>query len=96
MNLFTVCIFLRLDNDKDPRNHNISVSNNVTYHILSENYSTFTADLASDFLDRVIAVYYSHKCDPKAIPETEISFYIRSKRHNSRTLSQTTKINALL
>ena len=74
LNLFTVCIFLRFDDDEDPRNHNISVSNNVTHHILSGNHSTFTTELASDFFDRFIPIYLSHKCDPKMIQEIEIVF----------------------
>ena len=48
------------------------MSNNVTYHTQSENFSTFTTELAGDFLDRIIAIYLSHKCDPKNIPEIEI------------------------
>ena len=59
---------------EDPRNHKISVSNNVTYNIQSEHYSIFTTKLASDFLQRVVALYFSHKCDPKIIPEMEIVF----------------------
>ena len=47
-NLFTICVFLRFDDDDNP--YKISASNNVTYNIQSEHYSTFTTEIASDFL----------------------------------------------
>ena len=72
--LSTICIFIRFDDDEDPRNHKISVSNNVTYNIHSKNYSTFTTELPSDFLHRVMAIYLPHECSPEIIPETEIVF----------------------
>ena len=50
------------------------MSSYVTYNIHSENYSTYTTELAKDFLHRVLSIYLSHECDPKIIPETEIVF----------------------
>ena len=67
----------------------------ISYTIQSENYSVFITELANDFLHRVIAIYLSHECCPKIIPEVEIVFYIRIRSHNSTTLSRTTKLNAL-
>ena len=63
---------MRFDNDDNP--YKISVSKKVTYKIQSENYSTFTTELATDFLHRVIAIYPSHDCSPEIIPEIEIVF----------------------
>ena len=60
------------------------MSKNVTYNIQSENYSTFTTEIASDFLDRVIAIYLSHKCDPKLFPEMEIVFISDPKDINKK------------
>ena len=70
-NLFTVCVFLRFDDDDNP--YKISNSNNVTYNIQSEHYSTFTTELASDFLDRVTTIYLSHECS-KIVPEIDKVF----------------------
>ena len=33
---------------------------------------TYTTESASDFLHRVISIYFSHDCSPKIIPEIEI------------------------
>ena len=57
-----------IDDDDDP--YKISVSNNVTYDIQSEHYSTYTTESVSDFLHRVIEIYLSHQCSPKIFPET--------------------------
>ena len=73
-NLFTVCTSLRFDDDNDPRNQKRNISNNVTYTIQSEHSSTFTTELASDFLHRVITIYLSHECCPEIIPQIEIVF----------------------
>ena len=74
-NLFTVSISLRFDDENDPSNHKINISSNVPYNIQTENYSTFTTELASDFLHKVIAIYLSHhECDPKISPEIEVVF----------------------
>ena len=40
----------------------------------SEHYTTYTTESASDFLHRVISIYFSHDCSPKKIPEIEIVF----------------------
>ena len=47
---------------------------NVNYNIQSEHFSTSTTELASDYLHRVIAIFLSHECGPKIIPEIEIAF----------------------
>ena len=44
---FSVQVILNFDDDCF--RHKISVSNNVTYNIESENYSTYTTESASDF-----------------------------------------------
>ena len=77
-NLFTVLVFLRFDDDDNPSK--ISVPNNVTYNNESENSSTFTTEFSSDFLQRVVAFYLSHKCDPKIIAgiETALMSYLVS------------------
>ena len=46
----------------------------VIYNIQSEHYTTYTAEAASDFLHRVISIYFSHRCSPKIISEIEIVF----------------------
>ena len=73
-NFFTVCISLRLDVSETPRNHKINVSSYVTYNIQSENYTTYTTELANDVLHRVKSIYLSHDCSAKIIPQIEIVF----------------------
>ena len=50
------------------------MSNYVTYNIQSEYYTTYSTEPASDFLHRVISIYYGHKRSLKIIPEMEIVF----------------------
>ena len=50
------------------------MSNYVTYNIRSEHYTTYTTELADDFLHRVISIYFSHECSPKINPEKKIVF----------------------
>ena len=52
----------------------LNVSNYVTYNIQRENYTTYTTEIANDFLHRVLSIYLSHDCSPKIIPEVEIIF----------------------
>ena len=81
---FSVSVVLKFDDDDfDCFKHKISVSNNVTYSIESENYTTYTTEPAPDFLHRVIGIYLSHKCIPKIIPEIEIVF-ISDLKHISQ------------
>ena len=70
-----MCISLRFEyGDTDPFNRKIRVSNYVTYNILSEHYSTYTTESASDFLHRVLNIYLAHDCSPKVTPEVEMLF----------------------
>ena len=69
---FSLQVILNFDNDRI--RHKITVSNNVTYNIESENYSTYTTDRAPNFLHRVVGIYLSQTCSPKKIPEIEIVF----------------------
>ena len=72
---FSVSVLLKFDDDDiDCFKHKKSVSNNVTYSIESENYTTHTTEPAPDFLHRVTGFYLSHKYSPKVIPEKEIVF----------------------
>ena len=80
-NFFTVCIIIRYHSDlfefydsEHPPYHKISIPNNVIYNIQSEHYSTYTREAASDFLHKVISIYFSHRCSPKIICEIEIVF----------------------
>ena len=50
------------------------MSNYVTYNIESEHYTTYTTELAKDFLDGVISIYRGNNCSLKIIPEIEIVF----------------------
>ena len=97
-NFFEVCVSLRFVIELIPTFYDdpytISVSNNVTYNIQSEHYTTSTTISASEFLLMVIGIYLSHKCSPKIIHKLEIVF-ILFKKHNYTTLFRTTKINAL-
>ena len=78
-NFFTVSILLRLCDGEHPLNHKINVSNYVTDIIHSEHYTTYTTELADDFLHRVLTNYFSHECSPKIIPEIEIVFISDTK-----------------
>ena len=72
-----MCVNLIIDvNDyENPCSRKITVSNNVTYNIQSEHYSTNTTETASDFLHRVIVeINLSHKSSPQIIPEKELVF----------------------
>ena len=60
--------------DSDLCNHEIRVSNYVTYYIQSEHYSTYNTESASDFLHRVLNIYLAHECSAKIIPEVDILF----------------------
>ena len=73
-NLFTIEILLGLCDGEHPLNHKINMSNYVAYNIQKEHYDTYTTELATDFLHKVISIYFSHKCSPEKIPETEIVF----------------------
>ena len=73
-NFFTVHIILKPHEDVPSLNREISVSNNVTYNIQSENNTTYTTEPAPDFLHTAIGIYLSHRCSPKIIPEIEIVF----------------------
>ena len=73
-NFFTVSILLREHDREHPLNHKINVSNYVTYNIQSEHYTTYTKEPASNFLHRVLSIYFSYRCSPKIIPEVEIVF----------------------
>ena len=59
-NFFTLSILLGEHGGEHPLNHNINVTNYVTYNIQSEHYTTYTTELASDFFYRVISIYFSH------------------------------------
>ena len=63
---FSVSVLLKFEHDYfgcfRPK---ISVSNNVTYNIESDFYSTYTTETAPDFLHRVIGIYLSHRCSLK-------------------------------
>ena len=48
--------------------------NYVTYIIQSEHYTTYTRELANDFLHRVVSISFSQKCSLKIIPKIEIVF----------------------
>ena len=73
-NFFTVQITLRPFEGSEILNHKIKVTNYVTYNIQSEHYTTYTRELANDFLHRVISIYYGHQCSIKIIPQIEIVF----------------------
>ena len=66
------CVILRYHGWESPLNHKKRVSNIFTYNIQSEQYSTYTTEPASDFLHRVISIYFSHRCSPKIFRETEL------------------------
>ena len=69
-------VILKFNNDDiDCLRHKISVSNNVTYIIESENFSTYTTVPAPDFLQGVIEIYLSHRCSPQIIPGIQIVFF---------------------
>ena len=74
INFHTVCITLKPHLDESSIKHEISLSNYVTYKKESEHYTTFTTYSASDFLHRVISIYFRHRCSPKIFPEIEINF----------------------
>ena len=74
INFFTVSILLSLYDGEHPLNHKINVSNYVTYNIQSEHYTTYTSELANDFLLRVISIVFSDEYSPKITPEIEIVF----------------------
>ena len=57
-----------------PVNHKINVSSYVTYNIQSEHYTTYTTELADDFLHRVISFYLSEKCSLKIFPDIKVVF----------------------
>ena len=59
-NFFTVQFSLKLDEGESPRNHKINLSNYVTYNIHSENYTTYTTEIANDFLHKTISISISH------------------------------------
>ena len=68
-----MCVYLSFDDDEDPCNRKITVSNNVTYNIPSENYTTYATEEAPNFLHRdIVEIYLSHECSLKIIPEIEI------------------------
>ena len=69
INFYRVRITLGLYEGESHLNHKINVSNYVIHDIQSENYTTYTTELAKDFLHRVISIYFSHECSPKKIPE---------------------------
>ena len=75
-NLFTVLITLRLYEGESPLNHKTNVSNYVTYNIQSGNYTTYTRELANEFLHRVISICLYHVCSPIIITEIEIVFIL--------------------
>ena len=50
------------------------MSNYDTYNTRSENYTTYTTELANDFLQRVVSIYFSNECSLKKTPEIEIVF----------------------
>ena len=66
-NFFTVSILLGFYDGEYPLKHKINMSNYVTYNILSELYTTCTTELASGFQQRVISIYFFHRCFPKKI-----------------------------
>ena len=63
-NSYTVHITLR-DYEGDPLSHKIIVSMYVTYNIQSEHYNIYSTESASDFLQRVISIYYGRKSSTK-------------------------------
>ena len=69
-----MCIILRFYDDENYLHHKISVTNKVTYNIQSKHSPIPTSEPASDFLHKVISIYYSHRCCPKIISEIEIVF----------------------
>ena len=73
---FTIHLSLRLFEDEDIWNNQISVTNNVIYNIQREHFSIRTSELANDFLHRVISIHCSRsrKGSMKRIPEREIVF----------------------
>ena len=73
-NFFTIQITLTAFEDTDILSQKIKVTNYVTYNIKSEHYSTFTTEIASDFLHRVVSIYYRHKYSLKVFPKIEIVF----------------------
>ena len=73
-NFFTIQITLKAFEDTNILSHKIRVTNYVTYNIQSEYYSTFTTEIASDLLQKVISIYYGGKYSPKIISEIEIVF----------------------
>ena len=73
-NFFTVQTTLRPFEGSDILSHKIKVTNYVTYNIQSEHYTTYTTELANDFLNRVISIHYGYKYSLKKIPEMEIVF----------------------
>ena len=73
-NFFTVQITLRLYEGEHRLNHQLKVSNYVTYKIQSKKYTTYTTELANDFLHKVISNYFSDECSTKVNPEVETVF----------------------
>ena len=71
-NFFTVRTILRHYDDEYNINHEINVSNYVTFGIRSKNFSMLFRQPASDLLHTVISIRYSHKCSPKIFSEIEI------------------------
>ena len=55
---FAVQITLRPFESEDILNHNMNLSNYVTYNIQSEHYTTYTTELANDFSHRVISIFF--------------------------------------
>ena len=73
-NFFTVRITSGLYEGESPPNNKINESNYITYIIQSKNYTTYTTELANDFLHGVISAYLSHECCPEIFPGIEIVF----------------------
>ena len=74
LNSFTLRTTLRLYEGEFPLKHKVNVSKYVNYNIHSENYTTYTTEVANEFLHRVISIYYSDECSIKTFPEIEIVF----------------------
>ena len=69
-----MCIFLRFHDVDNYLDHEKTVPKYVTYNTQSENYSTHTAEPASDFLHKVITIRYSNRHSPKVLSGIEILF----------------------
>ena len=57
---FTISVLLRLYDERHLISHKIAVSNYVTYSIKCQHYFTADTELGSDFLHRVIAIFFSN------------------------------------